>query len=91
VSEMNASDEPVADLTATSISGSIGAEMPVEPGTETGAAARRPRFPRALRSHAFVALVAAGVLLGGGLRLLPTSTASAAGSSGASTACSATP
>jgi hypothetical protein len=45
--------------------------------------------PRRLRAHTFAALVLAGVLLGGALRFLPTSTASAAGSGGASTACSA--
>jgi hypothetical protein len=45
--------------------------------------------PRRLRAHAFAALVLAGVLLGGALRFLPTSTASAAGAGGASTACTA--
>ena len=45
--------------------------------------------PRRLRAHAFAVLVLAGVLLGGALCLLPTGTASAAGSGDASTACSA--
>ena len=45
--------------------------------------------PRRLRAHAFAALVLAGILVGGGLRFLPTSTASAAGAGGASTACTA--
>lgn len=46
-------------------------------------------LPRRLRAHAFAALVIGGCLLGGALRFLPTSTAAAAGSSGASTACTA--
>ena len=46
-------------------------------------------LPRRLRAHAFAALVIGGCLLGGALRFLPTSTAAAAGSGGASTACTA--
>ena len=46
---------------------------------------------RALRAHPFVTVLVVGVLLGGGLRFVPTHTAAAAGSgaAGASTACAA--
>lgn len=51
-------------------------------------------IPSTLRAHPFLAAAAAAVILGGGLRLVPTSTAALPGSSGsgqagASTACSA--
>lgn len=58
----------------------------VEPVTEATLAARS--FPRALRAHPFVVLLVVGVLLGGGLRLVPTSAAAGSGQ-GASTACAA--
>jgi hypothetical protein len=58
----------------------------VEPVTEAPLAARS--FPRALRAHPFVVLLIVGVLLGGGLRLVPTSAAAGSGQ-GASTACAA--
>ena len=51
--------------------------------------------PRPIRKHAFVSVVVAGALIGGGLRFVPTSNAApdgtdAGGSSGAaSTACAA--
>jgi hypothetical protein len=43
---------------------------------------------RPFRAHAFLTLAIVGVLVGGGLRFIPTSNASAG--SGASTACAAT-
>jgi hypothetical protein len=50
-------------------------------------------IPRSLRAHAFVAVVVVAVLIGAGLRFIPTSDAAAAGSAGqgaaASTACAA--
>ena len=61
---------------------------------ETGAAAVRRVVPRAVRAHAFLGAIVVAVLLGGGLRLVSTNTAAAAGSSAsgqgaASTACAA--
>jgi hypothetical protein len=52
------------------------------------------RFPRALRRHAVLGAVIVGVLLGGGLRFLPTGADAASGSNApdqgaASTACAA--
>lgn len=47
------------------------------------------RIPRRLRLHAFAALMIAGALLGGALRLLPTSTAQAGTGGTPSTSCSA--
>jgi len=44
------------------------------------------RIPRRLRLHAFVALMIAGALLGGALRLLPTTTVHAATNSTSCTA-----
>jgi hypothetical protein len=44
--------------------------------------------PRTVWVHPFVSLLIAGVLIGGGLRFLPTSSAAASAGSG-STACSA--
>jgi hypothetical protein len=55
---------------------------------ETGMAAAERVLPRRLRTHAFVSLAVAGVLLGGALRFIPTSTAAVPGQ-GASTACAA--
>ena len=51
----------------------------------------RSLVPRVVRTHPFVCLLVAGVLLGGGLRFVP-STAAASSSSGAAgqTACAAT-
>ena len=48
-------------------------------------------FPRVLRAHPFVSALILAVLVGGGLRFVPTSTAAVPGSSaaGASTACAA--
>ena len=48
----------------------------------------RRLIPRTLWAHPFVSLLIVGVLLGGGLRFLPTSSAAASAGSG-STACSA--
>ena len=45
--------------------------------------------PRRLRLHAFAALMIVGALLGGALRLLPTSTAAAGTGGVPSTSCSA--
>jgi hypothetical protein len=45
--------------------------------------------PRRLRLHAFAALMIGGALIGGALRLLPTSTAAATTGGVASTSCSA--
>jgi hypothetical protein len=75
----------------------------LEPNTDTASvqeapsassAAKRGLVPRPFRAHAFLTVAVVGVLIGGGLRFLPTTDASAAGSSGsgaAATACSATP
>jgi hypothetical protein len=53
-------------------------------------AVARTRLPRALREHAFLSVVVACLLVGGGLRLVPNSTAASSGSgSPASTACAA--
>jgi len=51
----------------------------------------RARAGRTIVRHAFASAFVLAVLVGGGLRLLPTSTANAAGSgaAGGSTACSA--
>jgi hypothetical protein len=59
-------------------------------GTRLGAGL----IPASLRLHPFLTLFVAAVLVGGGLRLVPTSTAALPGSNssgagGASTACSA--
>jgi len=52
-------------------------------------AAPRSVVPRVLRTHPFVCLLVAGVLLGGGLRFVPsTAAASSAGGAG-QTACAA--
>jgi hypothetical protein len=53
------------------------------------------RVPRAVRAHAFMSALVVGLLIGGGLRLVPTDAAVAAGSNAAgqegsaSTACAA--
>jgi hypothetical protein len=47
------------------------------------------RIPRRLRLHAFAALMIAGALLGGALRLLPTYSAQAATGGAPSTSCTA--
>jgi hypothetical protein len=52
----------------------------------------RRLVPRPLRAHAFVTALVVGALIGGGLRLVPTSASAATGSNagqGASTACAA--
>ena len=46
-------------------------------------------IPRTLWAHPFVSLLIVGVLLGGGLRFLPTSAAAASSAGSGSTACSA--
>jgi hypothetical protein len=53
-----------------------------------GVTVARRVIPRTLLAHPFVSLLIVGVLLGGGLRFLPTSSAAASTGSG-STACSA--
>jgi hypothetical protein len=53
-------------------------------------AAPRSLVPRLLRTHPFVCLLAAGVLIGGGLRFVPsTAAASSAGDASGQTACAA--
>lgn len=64
-----------------------GGRMESSLGIEAVATRRRSRLPRALRSRPFVTLVASGVLLGGGLRFLPSGAAAPAGSAGGPTAC----
>jgi tetrahydromethanopterin S-methyltransferase subunit D len=58
-------------------------------------AAGKRIVPRSLRAHAFIGVVVVAVLIGAGLRFIPTGDAAAAGSAGqgaaASTACAATP
>jgi hypothetical protein len=50
----------------------------------------RSVVPRILRAHPFVSLLVAGVLLGGGLRFVPsTAAASSAGDGAGQTACAA--
>ena len=60
---------------------------------ETGVAAPRRTFPRALRTYAFLAAVIAGLLLGVGLRFVPATASAtpdnAAGQGAGSTACAA--
>jgi hypothetical protein len=46
-------------------------------------------IPRTLWVHPFLSLLVAGVLLGGGLRFLPTSSAAASSAGSGSTACAA--
>ena len=83
-----------AFLTARSMSGSIDEQMASYLKIDTGMMMVR-RVPRALRAHAFVSAIILGVLLGGGLRLVPTGAAAATGSNvagqevAASTACAA--
>jgi hypothetical protein len=59
--------------------------------THKGMTMMRRVFPRVLRAHPFVSALILAVLVGGGLRFVPTSTAAVPGSSaaGASTACAA--
>ena len=64
-----------------------GQDLEIDPGLTVVVSERV--LPRRLRAHAFAALVIGGCLLRGALRFLPTSTAAAAGSNGASTACTA--
>jgi hypothetical protein len=53
-------------------------------------AAPRSLVPRVLRTHPLVCLLVAGVLLGGGLRFVPsTAAASSAGDGAGQTACAA--
>jgi hypothetical protein len=65
----------------------------LEAATTTGSA--KPKARRVVRRHAFLTLAVAGALLGGGLRLVPTSAAAPPSSDGAgqgapaSTACAA--
>ena len=57
-----------------------------------GMAVARRVVPRSLRAHAFATALVVGVLIGGGLRLIPTSASAATGANagqGASTACAA--
>lgn len=49
----------------------------------------RGLVPRALRSHPFVGLLVVGVLLGGGLRFVPSTAASAGAGGAGQTACAA--
>jgi hypothetical protein len=62
---------------------------------DTGTRVVRRGVPGALRAHAFLSVAVVCVLIGGGLRFVPTSTAAPAGSNGtdqagaASTACAA--
>jgi hypothetical protein len=56
---------------------------------EDGELVSLPARLRPFRAHPFLTLAVAGVLVGGGLRFVPTSTASGSGA-GASTACAAT-
>jgi hypothetical protein len=59
-------------------------------GTETPAPrAARSRLPRFVGRHLFLSVVVACMLVGGGLRLLATGSAAAAGSGPQSTACAA--
>lgn len=51
--------------------------------------ARRSRLPRIVGRHLFLSVVVACMLVGGGLRLLATGSAAAAGSGPQSTACAA--
>ena len=57
----------------------------------TGMTLVRRVVPRALRAHPFVCAIIVALLIGGGLRFVPTSTAAVPGASaaGASTACAA--
>jgi hypothetical protein len=62
-------------------------------GPMTSTAIERPEVPevkrRLVRQHLFLSVVAVCILLGGGLRLLATGSAAAAGSGPQSTACAA--
>ena len=59
--------------------------------TNAGTTVRRRVVPQALWAHRFASALVLAVLIGGGLRFVPTSTAAVPGSSaaGASTACAA--
>jgi len=65
----------------------MGSTLKINPGMTVV----RSLVPRALRAHPVVSVLVVGVLFGGGLRFVPTSTAAVPGSStaGASTACAA--
>jgi hypothetical protein len=57
--------------------------------TPTGVALRRRSVPRALLAHPFVTLLVLGALVGGALRFVPTTSASAGANSAGQTACAA--
>jgi hypothetical protein len=57
--------------------------------THAATAAPRRNVPAALKAHPFVLLLVVGALVGGGLRFIPTGSASAAGGGAGQTACAA--